>query len=98
MRKTSTAMLAACALLPIFAAAAAAQSANEDTRRAEALDSALGATADLPKPPAAAAPRLAWPEPPLPPWLAGQPYRQQPLLTGVPRGGAVGGRVRGSTP
>jgi len=78
------------------AAPAAAQDANEETRRAEALDRALGVNAELPAPPTIRPPSFVLPEAPLPPWLVGQPYRQQPLLSSVPRGGTVGGRVRGS--
>ncbi len=79
-----------------LAAPSGAQTAGDDARRAEALDRALGAHADPPRAPAVNAPALTWPMPPSPAWLAGQPYRQQPLLTGVPPGGSVGPRVRGS--
>lgn len=84
MRFISIALLAAAAAAP-----AAAQ--DDPARRAEALDRALGPNAELPKP-------EFGPLPPLNatlPWLSGQPYRQQPLLTGVPPGGTTRGRTRG---
>ncbi|MCW5773842.1 MAG: hypothetical protein KIT16_19525 [Rhodospirillaceae bacterium] len=98
MTNTILAIAAALAVAAAFGNAAGAQSAEEATRQAEALDRALGAAADPPRAPAVAAPDIGWPQATLPPWLAGQPYRQQPLLTGVPRGGTVGGHRRAGGP
>jgi hypothetical protein len=82
--------------LALAAAPAMAQQdpGGEAARRAESLDRILGSNAELPKPEVAPAPPFAWL--PLPDWLAGQPYRQQPLFAPVPVGGTVRGRVRGS--
>lgn len=96
---TNRMALALSLALALAAAAqgAAAQSADGDAGRAAALDRTLGPNADLPKP---TAPALGWLPGALPPWLAAQPYRQQPLFATVPVGGtARGGRVRpGSGP
>jgi hypothetical protein len=98
--KTFRASLAALAVAAFaalaLAAPALAQSADDPARRAAALDRALGPNADLPVPQIVNVPNFAWPQRPYPPWLTEQPYRQQPLLTAVPRGGTVGGRTRGS--
>jgi len=90
--RASLAALAAAAL----AAPILAQSADDPAGRAATLDRALGANADLPVPQVVHVPNFAWPQRQFPLWLNAQPYRQQPLLTAVPRGGTVGGRVRGS--
>jgi hypothetical protein len=74
------------------AAPGSAQETTGEAGRAAALDRLLGANADLPRPDPAQA--TAWLPAPLPPWLAAQPYRQQPLFATVPIGGTVGGRVR----
>jgi hypothetical protein len=93
-----TRTLAAVLISLAAAAPAAAQEApGEAGRRAEALDRLLGSGADLPRPDLAPAQTLTRPPAPLPPWIAAQPYRQQPLFATVPIGTpAVTGRVRGS--
>lgn len=97
LNRISASLLAALAVsLAAMPAAAQQDPTGEAQRRAESLDRLLGANADLPKPDAAPAQPLAWMAPPLPPWLAAQPYRQQPLFATVPVGGTVRGRVRGS--
>lgn len=94
------------AILSIAVALAAAPAAAQDTlgeagRRAEALDRLLGAAADLPRPDPAPPQTMGWLPAPLPPWLAAQPYRQQPLFATVPVGApaTATGRIRaGSGP
>jgi hypothetical protein len=78
---------------------ASAQEATGEAGRAATLDRMLGPNADLPKPDPTA-PVFGWLPGALPPWIAGQPYRQQPLFATVPVGGTTrGGRVRpGSGP
>jgi hypothetical protein len=86
--------LALGATLPV-----SAQETTGQAGRAAALDRALGPNADLPKPDSTV-PAFGWLPGALPPWIAGQPYRQQPLFATVPVGGTTrGGRVRpGSGP
>jgi hypothetical protein len=86
--------------LAVAAPAAAQDAPGEAARLAEALDRVLGAGADLPRPDPVPAKTLTWLPAPLPPWLAAQPYRQQPLFATVPGEVAVGGstRRRGSAP
>ena len=96
LNRMSTSLLAALALSLATPATAQQAPMGEDARRAESLDRLLGANAELPKPDAAPTQPLVWMAPPLPPWLAAQPYRQQPLFATVPVGGTVRGRVRGS--
>jgi hypothetical protein len=87
--------LAAVLISLAVAAPAAAQETGEAGRRAEALDRLLGPGADLPRP--YPAQTLTWLPVPLPPWLAAQPYRQQPLFATVPVGvPTTTGRIRGS--
>jgi hypothetical protein len=87
------AALSIAAVLGFAAPAVAQDSAQGEAGRAAALDRLLGANADLPKPDPAQP--LTWMPAPLPPWLAAQPYRQQPLFATVPVGGTTrGGRVR----
>ena len=88
----------AAALLSLAAAvpAAAQDTPGDAGRRAEALDRLLGPAADLPRADPIPAQTFAWPTP-LPPWIAAQPYRQQPLFATVPVGTpATTGRIRGS--
>jgi hypothetical protein len=94
-------MIAALSIaVALSAAPAAAQDAPGDAAsRAEALDRLLGSGADLPRPDPAPPLSITWLPAPLPPWLAAQPYRQQPLFATVPVGAAAAGRRRpGSGP
>ena len=94
LNRMSTSLLAALAISVAAMPAFAQQDPmSEVVRRAESLDRLLGVNADLPKPDAPAQ-TMTWMAPPLPPWLAAQPYRQQPLFATVPVGGTVRGRVR----
>lgn len=91
MRKTIMLFLALAGAAS-FAWPASAES--DAAGRAAAVDRALGANADPPRPPAVTAPSITWPRDLPPVWLSGQPYRQQPLLTAVPPGGTINGRRR----
>ena len=73
---------------------AGAQDSGDALRDAEALDRLLGPTAALPKPDPAPAATVPWLPAPAPPWLAAQPYRQQPLFATVPGNAVLGGRIR----
>jgi hypothetical protein len=91
--------LAALSLSAAIGLAAPALAQEGEAGRAAALDRLLGANADLPKPDPAPQQTLTWLPAPLPPWIAAQPYRQQPLFATVPVGGTtVSGRRRGSGP
>jgi len=90
--------LAAFSLAAAIGLAAPALAQEGEAGRAAALDGLLGANADLPKPDPAPPQTLTWLPAPLPPWLAAQPYRQQPLFATVPVGGTVGGRRRPGGP
>ena len=96
MRKR-TALVLSLVVAMGAAGTAAAQEATGEAGRAAALDRLLGANADLPRP-ETAPPSVGWLPAPLPPWLAAQPYRQQPLFATVPVGGTVRGRVRPGGP
>ena len=90
--------LAALSLAAALGLAAPALAQEGESGRAAALDRLLGANADLPKPDPQPPQTLTWLPAPLPPWLAAQPYRQQPLFATGPVGGTVSGRRRGSGP
>jgi hypothetical protein len=97
---TNRTVFIACFALALGAAwPASAQEATGEAGRAAALDRILGPNADLPKPDSTA-PVFGWLPGALPPWIAAQPYRQQPLFATVPVGGTTrGGRIRpGSGP
>ncbi len=91
--------LRALSLAAALGLAAPALAQEGEAGRAAALDRLLGANADLPKPDPATPLALTWIPAPLPPWLAAQPYRQQPLFSTVPVGGTTAsGRRRPGGP